>query len=206
MKARESIGAAIATCRHGDSLSAHSEHVVRINGVESGLMHLDLSSVFRSCDSHMVSPDAIMLPKVDSVDHIQEVRLVLLGHLTNQDTILERFHCTYYPFSTQLDLCLSYHRGPSPLPLPLYIIMESPAGLQNLPAICHHASQQATHLRLCGVVFGSDDFLARLGIHYCQGFTAPLKILEPPDGPLGELLLAVSVPNVFLTPEIRTPH
>ena len=77
MKAREAIGAAIATCRRGDSLSTHSEYVVRVNGVESGLMHLDLSGVFRSCDDHMVSPDSIMLPKVDSVEHIQEVRHVL---------------------------------------------------------------------------------------------------------------------------------
>ena len=37
-------------------------------------MHLDLSGVFRSCDDHMVSPDSMMLPKVDSV---QEVRHVL---------------------------------------------------------------------------------------------------------------------------------
>ena len=40
-------------------------------------MHLDLSGVFRSCDDHMVSPDSMMLPKVDSVEHIQEVRHVL---------------------------------------------------------------------------------------------------------------------------------
>ena len=61
-------------------MSTHSEHVVRINGVESGLMHHDLSAVFRSHDasswSHDLrsgSPDAVMLPKADSVEHIAEV-------------------------------------------------------------------------------------------------------------------------------------
>ena len=76
--ARDSVGAALATCRHGDSLSVHSEHVVRVNGVESGLLNLDLSGAFRSCDSHGVSPDAIMLPKTDTVDHIAEVRHVCI--------------------------------------------------------------------------------------------------------------------------------
>ena len=66
-------------CRHSDSQSAHSEHVVRVNGVESGLMHLDLAAVFQqgshdqSHDHHGGSPDAIMLPKADSVEHIAEV-------------------------------------------------------------------------------------------------------------------------------------
>ena len=31
-------------------------------------MNLDLREVFGSCDSHGVSPDAIMLPKVESVE------------------------------------------------------------------------------------------------------------------------------------------
>ena len=48
---------------------------MRINGVGSGLMNLDLREVFRSCDSHGVSPDAIMLPKVESVEHVAEVRV-----------------------------------------------------------------------------------------------------------------------------------
>ena len=74
--ARDSVGAAIATCCRGDSFSAHSEHVVRVNGVESGLLNLDLSGVFRSCDFHGVSPDAIMLPKADTVEHIAEVMCV----------------------------------------------------------------------------------------------------------------------------------
>lgn len=71
--ARNAIGAAIATCRRGDSASRHSEHVVRVNGIDSGLLHFDLQAVFKSCDNHGVSPDAIMLPKVDTVEHIKEV-------------------------------------------------------------------------------------------------------------------------------------
>ena len=38
-------------------------------------MNLDLREVFMSCDSHGVSPDAIMLPKVESVEHVAEVRV-----------------------------------------------------------------------------------------------------------------------------------
>ena len=71
--ARKSIGVAIATSRRGDSASALSEHVVRVNGVNSGLMNSDLREVFRSCDSHVMSPDAIMLPKVESAEHVAEV-------------------------------------------------------------------------------------------------------------------------------------
>ena len=74
--------AAMATCRHGDSTTATSEHVVRVNGVESGLLNLDLAGVFQpksrdsyseSHDVHTESPDAIMLPKVDCIEHITEV-------------------------------------------------------------------------------------------------------------------------------------
>ena len=63
---------AIEMCRHSGSQSAHSEHVVRLNGVESGLMHLDLAAVFH----HGGSPDAIMLPKANSVEHIAEVTYI----------------------------------------------------------------------------------------------------------------------------------
>ncbi len=50
--------------------------------MESGLLHLDLAAVFRpgshdqSHDHHGGSPDAIMLPKADSVEHIAEVKYV----------------------------------------------------------------------------------------------------------------------------------
>ncbi|CAI8022751.1 Citramalyl-CoA lyase, mitochondrial [Geodia barretti] len=131
--ARKSIGAAIATSRRDDSQSSLSEHVVRVNGVGSGLMNLDLREVFRSCDSHGVSPDAIMLPKVESVEHVAE-----------------------------LDLCLSFHRLSLP-PLPLFIMAESPLGLLHLHHICHFATHGTRHLRLAAVVFGSDDYLASIG-------------------------------------------
>ena len=64
---------------------------------------------------------------------------------------------------SQLDLSLAYYRGPSLPPIPLFIIVESPTALLNLKDICQFATEKATHLRLGVVVFGSDDFLARLG-------------------------------------------
>ena len=70
---RNAIGAAIATSRHRNSASRLSEHVVRVNSVDSGLLHSDLRAVFRSCEGHMMSPDAIMLPKVDTIEHLMEV-------------------------------------------------------------------------------------------------------------------------------------
>ena len=41
-------------------------------------MNLDLREVFGSCDSHGVSPDAIMLPKVESVENVAEVRVFII--------------------------------------------------------------------------------------------------------------------------------
>ena len=52
---------------------------MRINGFESGLLHDDLEAVFAG--SHDVGstdglPNAIMLPKCDSVEQLFEVRLL----------------------------------------------------------------------------------------------------------------------------------
>ena len=66
--------------------SVHSEHVVRVNDAESGLLPLDLEAVFKSCDpaswSHDLShdprgvmPDALLLPKVETTEQLQEVRI-----------------------------------------------------------------------------------------------------------------------------------
>ena len=41
---------------------------------------------------------------------------------------------------------------------------ESAIGLLNLSDICQFAVRSTRHVRLCAVVFGSDDFLATLGI------------------------------------------
>ena len=54
----------------------HQELVVRINGVESGMMELDLEVVvggFAEVDGGEL-PDSILLPKCDSVEHLRQVR------------------------------------------------------------------------------------------------------------------------------------
>ena len=62
---------------------------------------------------------------------------------------------------------MAFHRRePDPFtPVKLIIIIESPIGLLNLKEICQFGISSAKHLRLVGVTFGSDDFLARLGMH-----------------------------------------
>jgi len=78
------VQGAIANCRVKGRPSAHCEHIVRVNDVESGLLPLDLEAVFRSHDStswsHDLSheprgafPDALLLPKVESVEHLEQV-------------------------------------------------------------------------------------------------------------------------------------
>ena len=79
-KAREHVQQALINCRLSGLPSLMSEHVVRINGFESGMLHSDLEAVF--CDPSGQSegddevngfPDAIMLPKCDSVEQLSEV-------------------------------------------------------------------------------------------------------------------------------------
>lgn len=53
--------------------------MVRVNGVESGLLGEDLEAVFgRSCGSSKEGgangiPDSIMLPKCDNIEHLRQV-------------------------------------------------------------------------------------------------------------------------------------
>ena len=58
----------LRTCR-----GPNTEHVVRVNGVDSGLLKADLSAVFAGKPSPDQLPDALMLPKVESVEHLQQV-------------------------------------------------------------------------------------------------------------------------------------
>ncbi len=53
----------------------HQELVVRINGMESGMMQEDLEVVvggYSDVDGEV--PDSILLPKCDSVEHLRQVR------------------------------------------------------------------------------------------------------------------------------------
>ena len=80
--ARRLVRGAVANCRLSGSVSADAELVVRVNGVESGMLHQDLNALFGegshdpsslSHDYKGGSPDAIMLPKVENVEHLLEV-------------------------------------------------------------------------------------------------------------------------------------
>ena len=51
----------------------NTEHAVRVNGVDSGLLSADLRAVFGGRPTLDKLPEALMLPKVDSVDHLQQV-------------------------------------------------------------------------------------------------------------------------------------
>ena len=69
---------------------------------------------------------------------------------------------------TQLDIALSFHRRePTPfIPIQLLAIIESPIGLIHLKEVCKFGTFSAKHLILSALVFGSDDFLARLGQYW----------------------------------------
>lgn len=141
-KARHSIPGAIAKCR---LQNPKAEKVVRVNAVDSGMIQADLAAIFgkshdqasESCDRS--KPDALMLPKVDSEEHLAELDMLLA------------FHAPSPP---------SHPHHP---PLPLLIITETPRGLLRLREILQFGTERCTNFQLSGVVFGSDDFLARLG-------------------------------------------
>ena len=64
---------AIAQCHDGDSAG---ELVVRVNGIDSGMMRADLEAVLDGSHDPSCDPEALVLPKVESVEHLQEVRAV----------------------------------------------------------------------------------------------------------------------------------
>eukprot|EP00731_Ephydatia_muelleri_P031540 Em0023g47a len=127
--ARHLIQDTLGTCR-----APNTEHVVRVNGSDSGLLDADLKAVFGGNPSPSKLPDALMLPKVENTEHLQQLELSLL------------------PYCSSL-----------PSPLPLFAIIESPMALLNLRTICEFGIYQARMFKLCALVFGSDDFIALLG-------------------------------------------
>ena len=69
-----------------------------------------------------------------------------------------------------------HHCEPDPFtPVKLIIIIESPIGLINLKEICQFGTSSAKHFTLVAVTFGSDDFLARLGIYMYNTSTHAYK-------------------------------
>lgn len=80
-----------------------------------------------------ILPDCIILPKIESHDEIKR-----FSHLVSKIRGVE-------------------------FRIPIMILIESPIGLLNLREILTTASQLKTGIQLTGVIFGSDDYLARLG-------------------------------------------
>lgn len=110
-----------------------SECVVRINGVTSELLSLDLTAVFMNSTNNQL--DALMLPKCENIEHLKQLDFAVGFHRGDP-------HCK---------------------PLPLHVIVESPSSLKSLHDICQCGVNVLRHLKLETVIFGSDDFLATIG-------------------------------------------
>lgn len=106
------------------------EVCVRINSIETGLAGDDLAAAMTAT----VLPHSIVVPKVDSVEHLDWLDAKILG--------------------------LKRSRGSK---LGLITQVESAAGLLNLCAICEHGILESRMFKFEALVFGSDDFLVSLG-------------------------------------------
>ncbi|CAL8085568.1 unnamed protein product [Calicophoron daubneyi] len=126
--------------------------IVRINSVESGFARTDLEAVMeaslQSADAtggRWPGPDLLCLPKVESADELR-----WLSSSTEQ-ILLKTSSIRSLP------------------PLGLVAMIESCKAIVNLPVICKEATN--FHIPLLGVVFGSDDFCATLGVERSQSNT-----------------------------------
>ncbi|XP_054723982.1 citramalyl-CoA lyase, mitochondrial-like [Uloborus diversus] len=109
-----------------------SEYAVRINSIESKLAGEDISVIF----SGERLPETLMVPKVETVDHINWLR----NSLNISDKYLVK-------------------------PLNLMLFVESAKSLLNLRDICDASIElsKRSPVRFEGFVFGSDDFCADIG-------------------------------------------
>ncbi|GFT37701.1 citramalyl-CoA lyase, mitochondrial [Nephila pilipes] len=111
-----------------------TEFAVRINSIDSGLAEEDLMSVL----NFKKYPDTLMVPKIESSDHISWIHEKLKSH----------FKCTNN--SKKLNLVF---------------FVESAKSLLDLRQICEKAIDlsKTGAFRFEGLVFGSDDFCADIG-------------------------------------------
>ncbi len=74
MAARSAIPAAVSGYRVS-GCGRHQEVVVRVNGVDSGMLQEDLSATLGNSGSGLQGsvPDSLMLPKCESVEHLRQV-------------------------------------------------------------------------------------------------------------------------------------
>lgn len=110
-----------------------AECSVRINSIDSGLAEQDLQCVMSSSRK----PSTVMVPKVESVGHI--------------DWIADRLR--------------RYNASSASSPVKLAIFAESARALLDLDGICRHAASchRGGPFVLDAIVFGSDDFCADIG-------------------------------------------
>lgn len=114
--------------------SSDSEICVRINSISSGIWQEDMQSLIHA----KIRPPALMLPKVENWQEI------------------DTFFSNIEP--------LSKHQNQSPISLIIFV--ESAQGLVNLKEIIESTiTYSATsQLRFEGIVFGSDDYCASIGV------------------------------------------
>ena len=122
-EARELIASALRELDFG-----RSEKIVRVNSFASGRAAEDLAAVLPA------HPDAILLPKVDAPQYIQEA-----------DRLIASVEAT---------------QGWAVGSIALVVIVESARGIMNLEAICR---QSESIPRFQGIVFGAEDFIADMG-------------------------------------------
>lgn len=111
-----------------------TEYSVRINAIESGLAEEDLKEIFQA----KKCPDAIVIPKVENVDHVDWVadRLKQFGRVNRSDGTVN-----------------------------LVMMTEGARALLDLDKVCHRAKEklESTPFHLDALIFGSDDFCADIG-------------------------------------------
>jgi len=115
-----------------------TEPVVRINSIDSGLGEDDLMAVLQA----KRLPPTVMIPKVEHPEHIDWIE-------------------------SKISSTLKSLKRKSEHTFNMIIFAESPLAMLRLESICMRAaelSELGAPARLCGIVFGSDDYCANLGV------------------------------------------
>ncbi|WAR06873.1 CLYBL-like protein [Mya arenaria] len=113
-----------------------TECVVRVNAVSSGLMEEDLRVMFQATNL----PETVMVPKMNSVQELATVTHTIQTMLKDRDI---------------------------PHKLSLVLFVESALGLLNLREVCQRATElslRSSIFDVDGLVFGSDDYCADIGV------------------------------------------
>ncbi|KAF7494847.1 Citramalyl-CoA lyase [Sarcoptes scabiei] len=136
-KARETIKKVMDQTSNADDRSKlWSKLSVRINSIQSNLACDDLRQIL----SASCVPRTILLPKVDSIEHIEKY---FRSSIEANNKLIDKE-------SDQIDL-ITY--------------VESAIGLLDLRTICQFTMEQCQQngFRFAGIIFGSDDFCADIG-------------------------------------------